>query len=177
LILVPSGFDVIDVALVRVSGSPAIYGIQITRSATPFAKHHTIDTCPPRSKERLATLWSVISDHFKLNDPVEKFYVMLAPNCERDQFRPPGGHASDYYFAPSKIVTEYDPSTSRKRGSHAVPARPPPSKKKCCRCSTGKCTNCQCVQKNRRCDPECQCQLQGDQKGIEAETEEDFIKQ
>ena len=32
LILVSRGFDVIDVALVRVSGSPAIYGIQITRS-------------------------------------------------------------------------------------------------------------------------------------------------
>jgi hypothetical protein len=141
LILVPSGFDVIDVALVRVSVSPAIYGIQITRSATPFAKHHTIDTCPPRSKERLATLWSVISDHFKLNDPVEKFYVMLAPNCERDQFRPPGGHASDYYFAPSRIVTEYNPPNSRKRNRHPVPTLLPPSKKKCCRCSRGKCTS------------------------------------
>jgi hypothetical protein len=54
-----------------------------------------------------------------------------------DEFRPPGGHASNCYFAPSKIVTKYDPSTSRKRSSHPVFARPPPSKRKRFRCSTG----------------------------------------
>ncbi len=173
LIQVPSGFDVIDVVLADLSDSPAIFGIQITRSVKPFAKHHTFDTCVPRSKVRLAKLWRVISDHFHLVEPVEVFYVMLAPNCERDEFKPPGGHESDYYFAPDRIMSEYDLSTSRKRISLPVPARPPPSKKKCCKCRSGKCTNCQCVKNKRQCDPECQCQLQGDQKGIEADTEED----
>eukprot|EP00475_Leptophrys_vorax_P016991 TRINITY_DN2349_c0_g1_i7.p1 TRINITY_DN2349_c0_g1~~TRINITY_DN2349_c0_g1_i7.p1 ORF type:complete len:644 (+),score=147.85 TRINITY_DN2349_c0_g1_i7:80-2011(+) len=172
LIQVPSGFDVIDVVLVDVSGAPAIYGIQITRSVKPFVKHHTFDTCLPRSQERLETLWNVISDHFDLDDSVEVFYVMLAPNCERDEFKPPGGHESDCYFAPARIITKYEPSTSRKRRSHPVPARPPPSKKKCCKCRSGKCTNCQCVKKKRQCHPKCQCHLKGDQKGIEADTEE-----
>eukprot|EP00475_Leptophrys_vorax_P016989 TRINITY_DN2349_c0_g1_i4.p1 TRINITY_DN2349_c0_g1~~TRINITY_DN2349_c0_g1_i4.p1 ORF type:complete len:645 (+),score=153.34 TRINITY_DN2349_c0_g1_i4:80-2014(+) len=172
LIQVPSGFDVIDVVLVDVSATPAIYGIQITRSVKPFVKHHTFDTCLPRSQERLETLWNVISDHFDLDDSVEVFYVMLAPNCERDEFKPPGGHESDCYFAPARIITKYEPSTSRKRRSHPVPARPPPSKKKCCKCRSGKCTNCQCVKKKRQCHPKCQCHLKGDQKGIEADTEE-----
>jgi hypothetical protein len=157
LIQVPSGFDVIDVVLVDVSGSPKIFGIQITRSVKPFVKHHTFDTCHPRSKVRLAKLWSVISDHFHLVEPVEVFYVMLAPNCERGEFKPPGGHESVYYFAPDSILTESGPSTSRKRSSLQVPARPPPSKKKCCKCTSGKCTNCQCVKKKRQCDPECLC--------------------
>eukprot|EP00475_Leptophrys_vorax_P016981 TRINITY_DN2349_c0_g1_i10.p1 TRINITY_DN2349_c0_g1~~TRINITY_DN2349_c0_g1_i10.p1 ORF type:complete len:146 (+),score=18.97 TRINITY_DN2349_c0_g1_i10:180-617(+) len=124
------------------------------------------------SKERLETLWKVVSDHFELDDSVEVFYVMLAPNCERDEFKPPGGHESDCYFAPARIITKYEPSTSRKRRSHPVPARPPPSKKKCCKCRSGKCTNCQCVKKKRQCHPKCQCHLKGDQKGIEADTEE-----
>jgi len=117
LIQVPSGFDVIDVVLVD-TDSPTIYGLQITHSGKPFAKHHTFDTCLPRSKERLAKLRSVISKHFKLDDPTEMFSVMLAPNCERDEFKPPGspgGHENDYYFASRRIITEYDPSNSRKR--------------------------------------------------------------
>ena len=157
LIQVPSGLDVIDVVLVDVSCSPAIYGIQITRSGKPFAKHHTFDTCLSRSKERLETLWSVISHHFKLDDPVEIFYVMLAPNCKRDEFKPPGGHESDYFFATASFITEYDSSTSRKRSSHPVPARQPPSKKKGCKCRSAKCKNCQCVKKNRQCDPSFLC--------------------
>lgn len=115
LIQVPSGFDVIDVVLVDVSGSPAIYGIQITRSAKPFAKHYTFDTCLPRSKERLEKLWSVIIDYFELDNSVEKFYVMLAPNCEGDKFKPQGEHSSDFYFAPATIITEHDPFKSKKR--------------------------------------------------------------
>ena len=137
LIQVPSGFDVIYVVLVD-TDSPTIYGIQITRSGKPFAKHHTFDTCLPRSKERLAKLRSVISKHFKLDDPTEMFSVMLAPNCEGDEFKPPGGHESDYYFAPTRIITEYEPSNSRKRTSHPVSALPPPLKKKCCKCTSGK---------------------------------------
>jgi hypothetical protein len=87
LIQVPIAFDVIDVALVEMSNSPAIYGIQITRSKIPFAKHHTFDTCPSRSKERLEKLWRVIISALKLDVNVEKFYVMLAPNCEGDEFQ------------------------------------------------------------------------------------------
>jgi len=173
LIQVPSGFDVIDVVLVDMSDSPAIFGIQITRSVKPFAKHHSFDTCLPRSKERLEMLWSVISRHFKLDEPVEVFYLMLAQNCERDEFKPPGGHKSDYYFAPASIITEYDSSTSRKRSSHPAAATLPPSKKKCCKCRSGKCTNCQYVKKTRQCDPECQCQRSGDKKGIETDAAED----
>ena len=100
LIRVPRGFDVIDVVLVDVSESPVIYGIQITLSSKPFDKHHTFETCPPRSKEKLETLWSVISDHFSLGDVVEKYFVMRAPNC-KDESRPPDGHLSDFYFSHS----------------------------------------------------------------------------
>jgi hypothetical protein len=131
LIQVPSGFDVIDVVLVDVSaGSPAIYGIQITRSKKPFAKHHTFDTCDPASKERLKNLWSLISHHFKLGDNVQTFYVMLAPNCEKVKFKPPAGHESGFYFAPTTVITENDYSSARERGSHPVPAREPLPKKK-----------------------------------------------
>ncbi len=158
LIQVPSGFDVIDVVLVDFSTSPVICGIQITRSSRPFAKHHTFDTCPPRSKERLEKLWNVVFDHFKLDDSAEKFYVMLAPNCEGNEYKPPGGHLSDYYLSPARITTENDPSKSRKQPNHPISSRLP-LKKKCCRCRIGKCTSCQCIQNNRTCDPECQCQL------------------
>ncbi len=74
----------------------------------------------------------MISDHFDLVEPVEVFFVMLAPNCcERDECKPPGGHESDYNFAPARIMTEHDPSTLRKRSGQPAPARPPPSNKKC----------------------------------------------
>jgi hypothetical protein len=66
LVEVPSGFDVIDVVLVEASNSPAIYGFQISRSGRPFTKHHTLDTCLPKSKERLSNLWRIICDTFQL---------------------------------------------------------------------------------------------------------------
>ncbi len=94
----------IDVVLVNLSSSPGIYGIQIARSVSPFATHHTFDTCPPRSKERLQKLWIVISNHFGLVDSAEKFYVMLAPNCKGGDIRPPSGHSSNFFFSPK--VTE-----------------------------------------------------------------------
>jgi hypothetical protein len=105
LVHVPNGFDVIDVALVVFSGSLAIYGIQITRSAKPFAKHHTFDTCLPKSKERLKKFFRVICKHFNANSS-SNFYVMRAPNCEGDAFKPPGGHSSDYYFSPASIIAD-----------------------------------------------------------------------
>lgn len=129
LIQVPVGFDVIDVVLVDVSSSPAIYGIQVSRSVKPFAKHHTLETCPSRSKTRLDKLWDVISKHFKLNEPLRTFFVMLAPNCGRAEFsKPTREHRSDYYFAPAGIIAAY-PEPSRKRRSHSEAARLPPSKK------------------------------------------------
>jgi hypothetical protein len=61
LILVPSGFDLIDVGLVNLNSTVLTFcGIQITRSAKPFARHHTFDTCLPKSKERLEKLLDVI---------------------------------------------------------------------------------------------------------------------
>ena len=119
--------------LVDVSGPPVIFGIQITRSVKPFAKHHTFDTCPSRSTERLEKLWGVISEHFELDGHFELYYVMLAPNCARVEFKPPGRHKSDYYFAPARIITEHDPITSSKRSNHPVPVRPPPMNKKRCK--------------------------------------------
>jgi len=101
MILLPIAFDVIDVVLVDLSSSPVIYGIQITRSVKPFAKHHTFDTCTARSKTRLEKLWSVILKHFQLVDITKKFFVMRAPNCAFDVFSPPPGHLSNYYFSPS----------------------------------------------------------------------------
>jgi len=103
VIEVPTAFDVIDIVLVNTvsAGSSAIYGIQITRSPTPFKAHSTFDTCHLRSKEKLDKLWLVIANHFKLDDTVKKFFVMLAPNCKKDEFRPPVGHLSDYLFSPA----------------------------------------------------------------------------
>ncbi len=125
LIEFPSGFDVIDVVLVKVSrSSPAgIYGIKITRSGKPFATHHTFETCPPKSKKRLAKLWDVISKHFKL-DTVDIGYVMLAPNCEKDAFKPQAGHGEhEYYFAPSQIVSDHNDLASLKKRKSSSSAR------------------------------------------------------
>jgi hypothetical protein len=101
MIQVPNAFDVIDVVLVDLSSSPVIYGIQITRSVKPFAKHYTFDTCSARSKSRLEKLWSVILKYFQLDGNTEKFFVMRAPNCTFDVFSPPPRHLSNYYFSPS----------------------------------------------------------------------------
>ena len=109
LIQLPSGFDVIDIILVDNTASTVIYGIQITRSFKPFAKHHTFDTCPLRSRDRLEKLWCVISNHFKIDGIVNKFFVMLAPNCEGEEFKPPVRHLSDYYFSPTSVMTSYYP--------------------------------------------------------------------
>ena len=102
VIELPHAFNVIDVVLVnQTSASPEIYGIQITRSRTPFTGHQTFDTCSPKSKERLNRLWCHICSHFDLDEnTVKKFYLMLAPNCKGADFRPPDGHSSDFYFSP-----------------------------------------------------------------------------
>ena len=127
LIPLPNGFDVIDIVLVDSSESATIYGIQITRSVNPFAKHHTFDTCPHNSKKRLEKLWNVISGHF--DREVKEFYVMLAPNCEGSKSRPsPERHTSAYYFAPA-IISVSDPP-SKKRSDYRRSASRPPSKKK-----------------------------------------------
>ncbi len=68
-------------------------------------KKHTFDSCLPRSKERLAKLWKDISDHFDLVEPIEVFNVILASKWERNEFKLPGGHESDYYFAPARRMT------------------------------------------------------------------------
>ena len=88
LIQIPSGFDVNDVVLVNLSIPLMIYGIQLTWSVKPFVEHHTFDTCPPRSKERLEKLWSIVYNHFQLGDSIEQCNVMLAPHCEGGEFRP-----------------------------------------------------------------------------------------
>ena len=107
LIQVPYGFHLIDVVLVdTTAGSPAIYGIQITRSPEPFKGHDTFDTCRPQSREKLENLWRVISTYFELDAAtVKKFYVMVAPNCKKVEYKPPVGHSSDYYFSPTSVIT------------------------------------------------------------------------
>jgi hypothetical protein len=119
LVELPTGFDVIDVVLVKTAtGSgppPAIYGIQITRSSRPFIKHHTFDTCRRKSRSRLEKLWNVICNHFRLPNRVDKFYVMLAPNCEKDAFRAPADHLNGYYVSPSNIISADGTSNFRKR--------------------------------------------------------------
>ena len=127
LILLPYGFDVIDVVLVNSSESATIFGIQITRSVRPFAKHNTFDTCPHDSKKRLEKLWNVISGHF--GRELKEFYVMRAPNCVGSKSRPsPKRHTSAYYFSPA-IISVSDPP-SRKRIGYRLSASRPPSKKK-----------------------------------------------
>ena len=98
LILLPNGFDVIDAVLVDSSISAKIYGIQITRSDEPFAKHRTFDTCRERSKDRLQKLWRAIAGHFQQEFKAD--YVMRAPNCEIRKFKASKAQESAYYFAP-----------------------------------------------------------------------------
>jgi hypothetical protein len=40
---------------------------------------------------------------------------MLAPHCERDEFKSPDGHTSDYYFAPARIITGHEPFNLEKK--------------------------------------------------------------
>ena len=116
VVQVPRGFGVIDVVLVDdTDSSSAIYGVQITRSLKPFAKHHTLDTCTVKSKAKLERLWRVISDHFKIDyATVKKFYVMLAPYCEKNEFKPPMKHSNDFYFSPTNVFTKYDQTRARR---------------------------------------------------------------
>jgi hypothetical protein len=94
LIKLPSGFDVIDVALMDLSDSlnPTFYDIQITRCSNPFVKHYTFDTCPLKSKERLENLFKVILRSFRLKK-LESFF--------------PRDHFSDYYFSPVSLLTVF----------------------------------------------------------------------
>ena len=64
LVLVPPGFPVLDVLLVRRPRQrvePAFYPIQITRAADPFSTHYTYDTCSSASKARVDALFTVVS--------------------------------------------------------------------------------------------------------------------
>jgi len=121
VIELPPAFDVIDVVLVnQTTGSPTIFGIQITRSSAPFTGHHTFDTCTRKSKERLDSLWRVVCLHFNLDIRiVKKFYLMLAPNCKGADFRPPDGHFSDFYFSLSSVIPEDESSKMKKRRSQS----------------------------------------------------------
>jgi hypothetical protein len=161
MIEVPYSFDVIDVVLVDASPeSPAIYGIQITRSNKPFAKHHSLETCSLKSKQRLQKLWDLVFFHFQLDRSTSIFFVMLAPNCEKDQFIPPFGHSSDFFFAPSfKINTSESNLKKRKPQGHSISLLSSTlGNKKCCACKSRKCTSCQCAKKKKLCDAECGCQ-------------------
>lgn len=75
--------------------------------------HHRFDTCYPRSKERLEKLCRFITDPFHLGDCVENIFVMLAPNCEGGELRPPSDNLSNYYFAPK--ITGFSGPLKRRR--------------------------------------------------------------
>ena len=124
LIQIPTCFDVIDVVLVKKIGNNAmIYGIQITRSEDPFANHHTFDTCSEKSKIRLEKLWNSIRKSLTI-DKSSEHYVMVAPNCINDKFKPPAEHKSNYFFSPAKIVEDYNCKPPMKRiRSEPVTAR------------------------------------------------------
>jgi hypothetical protein len=46
--------------------------------------------------------------------------VILAPNCEKDEFRPPAGHSSGYYFSPTSRIIESGPSKWKKGSSQGT---------------------------------------------------------
>jgi hypothetical protein len=68
------------------------------------AAYDTLLTEIKALQQRLKHHYRIISHHFKLDEKtVKKFFVMLAPNCEKDAFKPPASHSRDYYF-PETII-------------------------------------------------------------------------
>ena len=108
-----SGFDVLDVVLIDCRPkSFTVYGIQITRSRDPFKSHHTLETCSVSSKERIEKLWQAIRTSFGVAAP-KTVFVMIAPKCEGDKFKPRSGHEGSYLFSPANIVFNYQPALKR----------------------------------------------------------------
>ena len=69
-------------------------------------RHRTFDTCSDKSKVRLEKLWSAIRNYCGVERSSE-YFVMVAPNCVKEKFKPPAGHKSLYYFSPPACVIDY----------------------------------------------------------------------
>jgi hypothetical protein len=88
LILLPTGFPIIDVVLIDLKSKESkaqIYYIQITRSSNPFLHHKTPDNCSKRSEKALKTLMDCICTHLSIEE-YDKHFVFFAPNCEELKF-------------------------------------------------------------------------------------------
>ena len=104
LIELPSGFDVADLFLFHVRSS-TLYAVQITRSADPFKKHHTLETCPKCSQDRIMEFSKgLVRDTGVPEDSLSCHFVMVAPNCAPGKFAPPAGNQGDFYFSPPTVL-------------------------------------------------------------------------
>ena len=129
-----SGFHVLDGVLVdNREGSFKIYGIQITISKDPFQNHNTLETCTDESKVMLDDLWQAIYRYFNVSDSPEPKYLMIAPRCSGNGFRPPAGHRSELLFSP--VTTELmsnlpaKPRETRAAGEQPIPEEEKQTKK------------------------------------------------
>jgi hypothetical protein len=117
---ISSWFDVVDAVLVNCSEEvPTIYGIKITRLTDPFQKHHTLDTCTGRCKERLDTMWEVIGKKLNFENP-KIVFTMIAPNCEdNDKFmQPRAGQVHPYYISQATEFFNYWPGRRQRLRNH-----------------------------------------------------------
>jgi hypothetical protein len=105
LVELPTGFHIFDAVLVSVEGeSIKAFGVQITVSPTPFAKHLTHETCSESSKKNISALQGALEEKFKKR--VDIVYVMVAPQTKKPADCAAHGHLAPYYFAPPAAVGE-----------------------------------------------------------------------
>ncbi|KAF0704884.1 Aste57867_7224 [Aphanomyces stellatus] len=139
---VPTGFCVLDVLLARIHENELhFFLVQITRSASPFARHATNMTCSDACKSRIAALLGAAR---KAIDPeadltCKETFVMLAPNCIDGHHIPPPAHTNPYYF----VSTFYPTSLSVVKRRNLD--------QNCCNCTKGRCTVCVCSTEGQKC--------------------------
>jgi hypothetical protein len=141
LVELPTGFCVFDLLLVQVRNQDdvEIFGIQVTVSKKPFAKHATQYTCLERSKERVDKLEKAIQKLFLTSNNIT--YVMYAPNATG--FTAPTGHDQPYYCFSLEAFSNNNDKSIKKRSSEALSP--------CCSCTTGNCSGCKCFKSKLSC--------------------------
>ncbi|KAF0717947.1 hypothetical protein As57867_001994, partial [Aphanomyces stellatus] len=108
---IPTGFCIFDVLLARVHENELnCFLVQITRSASPFARHATNMTCSDACKLRIAALLTAARKAINPEADLtcKESFVMLAPNCINGHHTPPPAHTNPYYF----VSTYYPTSLS-----------------------------------------------------------------